>query len=432
MKWVQWHQGTLSECFYTIASPVHPSQWQSIPLVYTHPHTMALSNFVIKTRGHGVMEWVQWHQGTLSECFYTIASPVHPFLCQSIPLVYTHPHTMALSNFAIKTRGHGVMLWVQWHQGTLSECFYTIASPVHPSLCQSIPLVYTHPHTMALSNFVIKTRGHGVMLWVQWHQGTLSECFYTIASPVHPSLCQSIPLVYTHPHTMALSNFVIKTRGHGVMKWVQWHQGTLSECFYTIASPVHPSLCQSIPLVYTHPHTMALSNFVIKTRGHGVMLWVQWHQGTLSECFYTIASPVHPSLCQSIPLVYTHPHTMALSNLVIKTRGHGVMLWVQWHQGTLSECFYTIASPVHPSLCQSIPLVYTHPHTMALSNLVIKTRGHGVMLWVQWHQGTLSECFYTIASPVHPSLCQSILLVYTHTHTLWLCQIWSSKLEDMG
>ena len=155
---------------------------------------------------------------------------------------------------------------------------------------------------------------------------------------------------------------------------------------------------------------MALSNCVIKTRGHGVMLWVQRHQGTLSECFYTIASPVHPSLCQSIPLVYyshstpvyTHPHTMALSNLVIKTRGHGVMLWVQWHQVTLSECFYTIASPVHPSLCQSIPLVYTHPHTMALSNCVIKTRGHGVMLWVQRHQGTLSECFYTIASPVHP------------------------------
>ena len=157
--------------------------------------------------------------------------------------------------------------------------------------------------------------------------------------------------MYTHPHTMALSNFVIKTRGHGVMKWVQWHQGTLSECFYTIASPVHPSLCQSIPLVYTHPHNTALSNMVIKTRGHGVMEWVQWHQGTLSECFYTIASPVHPSLCQSIPLVYTHPHITALSNMVIKTRGHGVMLWVQWHQVTVSECFYTIASPVHPSLC---------------------------------------------------------------------------------
>ena len=192
--------------------------------------------------------------------------------------------------------------------------------------------------------------------------------------PVH-STC-----VHTHTHTMALSNLVIRTRGHGVMLWVQWHQVTSSECFYTIASPVHPSLCQSISLVYTHPPTMALSNLVTKTRGHGVMLWVQWHQVTSSECFYTIASPVHPSLCQSISLVYTHPPTMALSNLVTKTRGHGVMLWVQWHQVTLSECFYTIASPVHPSLCQSIPLVYTHTPTMALPNLVIKMRGHGVML----------------------------------------------------
>ena len=28
----------------------------------------------------------------------------------------------------------------------------------------------------------------------------------------------------------------------------------------------------AVPLVYTHPHTMALLNFVIKTRGHGVIL----------------------------------------------------------------------------------------------------------------------------------------------------------------
>ena len=256
------------------------------------------------------------------------------------------------------------------------------------------------------------------MLWVQWHQVTLSECFYTIASTVHPSRCQSI--VYTHPHTLALSTLVIRTRGPKVIPWVQWHQGTLSECFYTIASPVHPSLCQSIPLVcthtHTHTHTIALSNFVIKTRGHGVMLWVQWHQGTLSECFYTIASPVHPSLCPSISLVYTHPHTMALSNSVIKTRGHGVMEWVQWHQWTLSECFYTIASPVHPSLCQSIPLVYTHLHTMALSTLVIRTRGPKVFLWVQWHQGTLSECFYSITSQSTPPYARPFCL-RTHTHT---------------
>ena len=227
--------------------------------------------------------------------YYSLTSPPLPKPVHSA-CVHTYTH-------------HGVMLWVQWHQVTLSECFYTIASPVHPSLCQSISFVYTHPHTMALSNFVIKTRGHGVMEWVQWHQVTLSECFYTIASTVHPSRCQSI--VYTHPHTLALSTLVIRTRGPKVIPWVQWHQGTLSECFYTIASPVHPSLCQSIPLVYTHTHTRTidLSNFVIKTRGHGVMEWVQWHQWTLSECFYTIASSVHPSLCQSIPLVYTHTHT---------------------------------------------------------------------------------------------------------------------------
>ena len=172
---------------------------------------------------------------------------------------------------------------------------------------------------------------------------------------------------HTHTHTHTHIPWLCQLWSSEPEDQVQWHKGTLSECFYTIASPVHPSLCQSIPLEYTHPHTMALSTLVIRTRGPKVFLWVQWHQVTLSECFYTIASPVHPSLCQSIPLEYIHPHTMALSNFVIKTRGHGVLLWVQWHQGTLS----TIASPVHPSLCQSIPLVYTHPHTK-----VIKTRGH--------------------------------------------------------
>ncbi|KAL5509711.1 hypothetical protein EMCRGX_G005128 [Ephydatia muelleri] len=44
--------------------------------------------------------------------------------------------------------------------------------------------------------------------------------------------------------------------------------------------------------------------------------------------------------------------------------------------------------------------------------MVIKTRGHGP------HQSTPP-----FASPFH--LC-------THTHTPWLCQILSSKLEDMG
>ena len=257
--------------------------------------------------------------------------------------------------------------------------------------------------------------------------------------PVHSTCVYTHTHTHTHTHTIALSNLVIKTRGHGIILWVQWRQGTLSECFYTIASPVHPSLYQSIPLVYTHPHTMALSNFVIKTRGHGVMLWVQWHQVTLSECFYTIASPVHPSLCQSIPLVYIHPHIMALSTLVIRTRGPRVILWVHWHQGTLSECFYTIASPVHPSLCQSIPLMYTHTHNHGFVNFGHqnqRTWGNAVsavtssdLIWVLLYYSLTSP---SLPMPVHFAYVHTHTHTHTHTHIPGLCQLWSSKQEDLG